>query len=233
MPGRIRETSQALRELDRRKSAILPSFFNDESDRPAAEKNAGRVIYVAGATKEGQISDGADWISLNATGGIGTAPKDATYLTLSNNSTLTAERALAVTSPITKADGGANSTLTLALNTAALGGTPALTLGTTNSEGGASTFVTTNSTIAAFNDGANPEANGSAAPGTDAVTARRDHVHPFSGASEYIKAFIATGDTLTVPTKNQIIVHEEYIIEGTGELALEGTAQLYEMGIAA
>lgn len=51
--------------------------------------------------------------------------------------------------------------------------------------------------------------------------------------STHIKAFIAGGDTLVVPTKNQVVVCEEYLIEGTGSLNLEGTAFLCVLAGAA
>ncbi len=59
----------------------------------------------------------------------------------------------------------------------ALGGTPALTLGTSNSAGSASTYIKTDATILAF-DVTVPAALGTAAVGTATTAARRDHVHP-------------------------------------------------------
>src|SRR3990167_2386367 len=58
-----RMARHTLRELDRRKPAVEPSFFNDNSARPAAEKNPGRFIFVGGTTDEAQFSDGAEWRS--------------------------------------------------------------------------------------------------------------------------------------------------------------------------
>lgn len=46
-------------------------------------------------------------------GGGGGAPTTATYITVSNNGTLTAERSLAVTDGLTLTDAGANSTVTV------------------------------------------------------------------------------------------------------------------------
>jgi hypothetical protein len=57
------------------------------------------------------------------------------------------------------------------------GSTPALTLGTANAAGTASTFVRTDATLLAF-DTTNPAAAGSASPGSATVAARRDHIHP-------------------------------------------------------
>lgn len=51
-----------------------------------------------------------------------------------------------------------------------------------------------------------------------------------TGQATHLKGFIASGTTLTVPTKNQIVVCEDYIIEGTGVLVLEGTATLCILG---
>ena len=51
--------------------------------------------------------------TLNATGGGGGAPTGATYITVSLDGTLTAERTLAVGAALTLTDGGANSTITV------------------------------------------------------------------------------------------------------------------------
>ena len=59
---------------------------------------------------------------------------------------------------------------------AAIGGTPALTLGTSSGAGSATTFVRTDATLLTF-DSTNPAALGTAAPGSAAAAARRDHVH--------------------------------------------------------
>ncbi|MEI7528773.1 MAG: hypothetical protein WCK76_07500 [Elusimicrobiota bacterium] len=58
----------------------------------------------------------------------------------------------------------------------AIGGTPALTLGTSNGAGTATTFVRTDATLLAF-DSTLPAALGTAAAGSAAAAARRDHVH--------------------------------------------------------
>lgn len=55
--------------------------------------------------------DGAAWVTWGAGGGG--APTNATYVTMSLNATLTNERVLAVGSPITMVDGGANANVTL------------------------------------------------------------------------------------------------------------------------
>lgn len=52
----------------------------------------------------------------SAAGGGGGAPVNATYVTISNDATLTNERALAVGSNLTLTDGGANSSVTLDLS---------------------------------------------------------------------------------------------------------------------
>ncbi|HAH31952.1 MAG TPA: hypothetical protein DCL44_06535, partial [Elusimicrobia bacterium] len=57
------------------------------------------------------------------------------------------------------------------------GGVPNLTLGTSNIDGGAATYVRTDATLALF-DATVPAAHGTAAAGAAAVAARRDHVHP-------------------------------------------------------
>lgn len=173
----INDINNALREMDRRRSISTPDVVNDESARPSADLNEGRMIYVGGSTQEFQFSDGSVWNSIFTGGGGGTAPVNATYITITNDSTLTDERSLAVTSPITKSDAGANSAITLALDTAALGGTPALVLGTTQVEGGASTFITTDSTIALFDATTPAELAATAVHGSTAFAADAAHVH--------------------------------------------------------
>ena len=98
---------------------------------------------------------------------------------------------------------------------AAIGGTPALTLGTSNSAGTATTFVRTDATILAF-DAAVPAALGTAAPGTAAVAARRDHVHPpadLAGSSTTGIVPVSRGGTgqSTTATANRYL-------KGTGTL---------------
>jgi Repeat of unknown function (DUF5907) len=64
--------------------------------------------------------------TLNATAGGGGAPTTSTYVTMSTDATLTAERVLTAGTGITLADGGANGNATLSLTapvTAVLGGT--------------------------------------------------------------------------------------------------------------
>ena len=56
--------------------------------------------------------------------------------------------------------------------------TPAVVLGSTAAAGAATTVIRSDSTIKAFDDGANPEALGTVNTGDDAYAARRDHVHP-------------------------------------------------------
>ena len=70
------------------------------------------------------------------------------------------------------------------------------------------------------------------AEGNSTSLARANHVHA-GGQSTYTKAFIATGDTLTVPTINHVVVCEKYEIQGTGSMELEGTALLCVIGGAA
>lgn len=55
--------------------------------------------------------DGTTWVTWG--GGGGGAPTNATYVTMTTNATLTNERTLAVGSPITLTDGGANNPVTL------------------------------------------------------------------------------------------------------------------------
>lgn len=82
-------------------------------------------------------------------------------------------------------------------------GTPALTLGTSNAAGAASTAIRTDATILAF-DATTPASSplgGAGSVGAAAVAARRDHVHPVTGAldalSDVTAPTPATGDKLT------------------------------------
>ena len=82
-------------------------------------------------------------------------------------------------------------------------GTPALTLGTANAAGAASTAIRTDATVLAF-DVTTPAASplgGAGSTGAAAVAARRDHVHPVTGAldalSDVTAPTPATGDKLT------------------------------------
>lgn len=82
-------------------------------------------------------------------------------------------------------------------------GTPALTLGTANAAGAASTAIRTDATILAF-DATTPASSplgGAGSVGAAAVAARRDHVHPVTGAldalSDVTAPTPATGDKLT------------------------------------
>lgn len=81
-------------------------------------------------------------------------------------------------------------------------GTPALTLGTSNAAGAASTAIRTDATILAF-DATTPASSplgGAGSVGAAAVAARRDHVHPVTGAldalSDVTAPTPATGDVL-------------------------------------
>lgn len=78
-----------------------------------------------------------------ATGGIA----QESFVVLAAATTLTDERVLTVTAPLTKVDSGPGGTINLALTVAALGGTPALTYGTTVLAGAATTFLRTDDRV--------------------------------------------------------------------------------------
>jgi len=196
--------SIALRDLDRRRPNFDLGTVADDSDRPPAEQNPGRVVFVR---DQGATSSGTQYYS------DGTAWRDV----VAGSSSFT---------------------------------TPSIILGTSAAVGSGSGVIHHNSTIAAF-DATDPADVGlTAVVGSVALAARRDHVHKIGtgtpdgskflrddlawtavagggGQSTHIKAFVATGDTLTVPTKNQVVVCEQYILEGTGAMVLEGTALLH------
>jgi hypothetical protein len=73
----------------------------------------GRVFY---STSTGKISfkkSNGTVVDLESGGGGGGAPTDASYVTLATDATLSAERVLAVSSPLTLTDGGAGSNVTV------------------------------------------------------------------------------------------------------------------------
>lgn len=88
------------------------------------------------------------------------APLDGAYVMVGNDSRTTAERAVAVTLPITKADGGANSSLTIACPTCNFGAadnwvfTPGHQCVTENNTGWSVAVNGTNDLERAFNVGA-------------------------------------------------------------------------------
>ncbi|MBE3144700.1 MAG: hypothetical protein IMZ61_12385 [Planctomycetes bacterium] len=92
--------------------------------------------------------------------------------------------------------------------------TPALTLGTSNSEGNASTGIRSNATILTF-DTTHPAALGTAAEGTATTAARRDHVHPALTAN-----LVALFDTMDIVTASRTIGDNDpdaYVYQNTAE----------------
>lgn len=106
---------------------------------------------------------------------VGSFPS-VSYVTVANESpVLPFARQLAATAPITIADGGAGTQISIG---AALG-TPSITLGLTAAAGGAGTLIRSDATIAAFDAVAPADLAASASVGTINFAARRDHVHRF------------------------------------------------------
>ena len=102
-----------------------------------------------------------------------------------------------------------NGAGTIDINAAALG-TPALTLGTSNSAGVATTAIRTDATVAAF-DSTTPAAVGATgATGSAAVAARRDHVHASNGAWAFVETLapgaVTTITTATLPTDSDLFL---------------------------
>lgn len=134
--------------------------------------------------------DGTGWQLVFATR---SASVDTTRHTFFDNGNYTATGTIAgntVTS-------GGNTVLTTAS-----GAAPALTLGTSNAAGTANTFVRTDATILTF-DATVPVALGTAAAGSAAVAARRDHVHPTTGLVLTSTA-TAKGDIYVATASNTI-----------------------------
>jgi hypothetical protein len=111
----VDQTNQAIRELDRRKPVSEPSVFTDNASRPAAEKYAGRVIYVSGTVGELQYSDGDAWRSILASS-ISFAMPSITYATTeaigSGSSTIRSDSVLQFPQALMATSGGTD-TLTL------------------------------------------------------------------------------------------------------------------------
>src|SRR5207249_2879713 len=76
-------------------------------------------------------------VSTAGLGSGGGAGSSASYLTVVNEASLSAERALAVQSPITKSDGGPNNSLTIGIGTGAHSGG----YGTTDTAGSAASVL--------------------------------------------------------------------------------------------
>ena len=89
----------------------------------------GDMFYVNSASKITRLPIGEDGYVIKSTNGYPVygeeaaaasgAPTNATYVCISANATLTAERTLAVTAPITLADAGANGAVTIDIDVAA------------------------------------------------------------------------------------------------------------------
>jgi hypothetical protein len=88
---------------------------------------AGDTLYATAASTITRLGIGSSGQVLTVSGGLPAwvtpttdAPVGASYITLSTDATLTNERALAVSSPITGTDGGAGGSYTIGLNQAAI-----------------------------------------------------------------------------------------------------------------
>lgn len=95
----------------------------------------------------------------------------------------------------------------------AIGGTPALTLGTANSAGTATTYIRTDDTILAF-DATVPAALGAAATGSATVAARRDHVHAFPEMNRIATTWdpgAGTSAEQSLDTMSGGLIHSAYI----------------------
>lgn len=117
-------------------------------------------------------------------------------------------------------------------------GTPALTLGTSNAAGAASTVIRTDATILAF-DATTPSTStlgGAGSVGAATVAARRDHVHPVTGALDALSDVTApspvSGDRLVyngsawvnqAPSADTNIWRP--LMDGYGNVVVDGTGQ--------
>jgi hypothetical protein len=91
-----------------------PIFRSDCLQIPAPVTD--RVLCWNWTTKDIEYWNGSAWIGITSSGGSTPAPKDATYITLSLNSVLTAERVLTAGAGVTFVDTGANGTLTVSVS---------------------------------------------------------------------------------------------------------------------
>jgi hypothetical protein len=189
----VDDINNALTEFDRRSPVTTPTFFNDNSDRPAAELNEGTLIYIGGTTQQFQVSDGSTWQTINASGGA-TAPANAPFVTAAASGDLTAERTLTASGSIAITDNGANSTIVPSVIMSGLTyAVPTVALGAISAAGSANTLLRSDCTIDAFKGGT-PE-NISlviASAGTDNFCSRHDHAHLLSTAAP-TNTFGATG----------------------------------------
>ncbi len=120
------------------------------------------------------VGPAVDAVAASAGSGSGSgAPTTASYVTVSNEASLTGERALAVDAPVTKSDGGANGALTLGVTLVA----PAFTFGTTAAAGVANSLVRSDAGIALFDATVPADLANAAATGGVGTGARRDHAH--------------------------------------------------------
>lgn len=82
----LRQVRGTMRELDRRKPVTEPSMFHDDSERPDAETNEGRVVYNT-VTGMLQYSDGDSWNDFLASS-VSFAAPTVTYGTTAVEGTL-------------------------------------------------------------------------------------------------------------------------------------------------
>jgi len=115
-----------------------------------------------------------DLTGLNGLEGV-FASAGGEFLVLGHNSNMTQERLFSPGEGLTPNDGGENGTYSLTVNF----GTPALSLSTSNGEGTSEQVLRADATLAIF-DATTPstiQADDTAATGSAAFAARRDHVH--------------------------------------------------------
>lgn len=148
-------------------------------------------------------------------GAGGGASSSASYVTIANEASLSAERKLAVNAPVTLGDSGPNTTVTLGVSLAI----PNLTLGTTNAAGVAGSLIRSDATIAAFDGTIPSDLAVAAATGSIAFAARRDHVHRFPTSLQSV----ANLSTLTL-TDNAV---DQTLTGSLGQLTIKPTTQVF------
>jgi len=108
-------------------------------------------------------------------GSLGGASSAASFVTVSAESNLSAERRLIAGTALSLSDGGPNGTISLGATLVA----PAIVLGTAAAAGVANNMIRSDATIVAFDATTPADLASTASTGVIALAARRDHVHRF------------------------------------------------------
>lgn len=186
-----------------------------------------RIMPAAGGG--GGASIGTPALTLSTTNSAGSGPDvvatDATIAAF--DSTVPVTQAFGDSAATGSAGKAARRDHKHGMPAAPSGGTPALTLSTTNSAGSASTFVKTDATIAAF-DATVPTTSApgdAAAAGSAGVAARRDHVHGREATATGALEAALSNENSPVTTASGVTFRMPFAFTVTGVRASLKTAQ--------